>query len=107
MPASRKRKESIEGHAFGNKQRMLGVRSSERLQKLHDHVHVKPDEFAKNCMTKGIDQNGFSVMWINEIKGYGVFADKKFKNCDFLLEYVGDNISFKEAKKKRRNICCQ
>lgn len=46
-----------------------GVRSSERLQKLHDHVHVKPDEFAKNCMTKGIDQNGFSVMWINEIKG--------------------------------------
>lgn len=45
----------------------------------------------------------FSLIFLNMfIKGFGIFTTQTFSKGSFLMEYVGDRISPKEAEKRER-----
>ncbi|KAJ8308239.1 hypothetical protein KUTeg_013113 [Tegillarca granosa] len=43
------------------------------------------------------DKDGFVIKFINNFIGSGVFTQKKFLNRDFLLEYGGNLLTYKEG----------
>ncbi|KAJ8305766.1 hypothetical protein KUTeg_016311 [Tegillarca granosa] len=43
------------------------------------------------------DKDGFVIKFINNFIGIGVFTQKKFLNRDFLLEYGGNLLTYKEG----------
>ncbi|XP_060083514.1 uncharacterized protein LOC132562769 [Ylistrum balloti] len=49
------------------------------------------------------DPEGFKIIYINPVKGYGVFTTKEFTKGDFLLEYVGETIHEEEALEREKN----
>lgn len=74
------------------------VRKSSRKSK----TELEKDENAK--ITKAIlskQEEGLEVCDIEE-KGRGVFATRPFNKNEFICEYAGDLISYKEAKKREK-----
>ncbi|XP_072022853.1 N-lysine methyltransferase KMT5A-like [Amphiura filiformis] len=55
-------------------------------------------EHAKYYCEKGYDQSGLEERFVNFDVGRGVFATQMFKKGDFLLQYVGKNITVREGK---------
>ncbi|KAL5013701.1 hypothetical protein ScPMuIL_007971 [Solemya velum] len=48
----------------------------------------------------GQDQDGFCVKFIDKDIGQGVFTTREFKPDEFLLEYAGELLSYKEASRR-------
>ena len=46
------------------------------------------------------DKRGFSVPYINDEIGKGVFKTEDFRQGDFLVEYAGELISIEETRKR-------
>ncbi|PIK51101.1 hypothetical protein BSL78_12013 [Apostichopus japonicus] len=53
------------------------------------------------CRNK-VDKWGFSVQFIDDFIGYGVFAHRKFIKGEFLVEYCEELISHKEVLKREK-----
>lgn len=57
----------------------------------------------------GLDQDGFEKKLIDKKIGFGVFTTQQFTKGSFLLEYVGERITPKEAderEKRKKNGHC-
>ncbi|XP_065929436.1 N-lysine methyltransferase KMT5A-A-like isoform X1 [Magallana gigas] len=63
---------------------------------------IRPDEDAKFWCQAGLDKDGFEKRFINNTIGFGVFTTAFFQKGAFLLEYVGNRISEKEAEIRER-----
>ncbi|KAL5007795.1 hypothetical protein ScPMuIL_016601 [Solemya velum] len=77
-----------------------GCASMERGK--HGSSKPKPLDLQKaveSCKL-GQDQDGFCVKFIDKDIGQGVFTTRKFKPDEFLLEYAGELLSYKEASRR-------
>ncbi|ELU07472.1 hypothetical protein CAPTEDRAFT_195572 [Capitella teleta] len=63
---------------------------------------LSPKESAAFFCKGLFDQDGFEKKLINKDKGFGVFAEKNFNKRDFLLEYTGETLSWKEGEARLR-----
>uniref|UniRef100_A0A8W8MHM7 SET domain-containing protein n=1 Tax=Magallana gigas TaxID=29159 RepID=A0A8W8MHM7_MAGGI len=63
---------------------------------------IRSDEDAKFWCQAGLDKDGFEKRFINNTIGFGVFTTAFFQKGAFLLEYVGNRISEKEAEIRER-----
>ncbi|XP_021341581.1 N-lysine methyltransferase KMT5A-A-like [Mizuhopecten yessoensis] len=61
------------------------------------NARITPEKTAQIWIERQEDQEEFKIIYVNAVKGYGVFATKEFKKGDFLLEYVGETIDEEEA----------
>ncbi|XP_046373724.1 pollen-specific leucine-rich repeat extensin-like protein 1 [Haliotis rufescens] len=65
-----------------------------------DSDSVTPHQDAvEHCMT-GVDKEDFTVRFISQYKGQGVFTTKHFQRGDFLLEYIGQTLSAVEGEER-------
>ncbi|KAL5005605.1 hypothetical protein ScPMuIL_016763 [Solemya velum] len=77
-----------------------GCASMERRK--HGSSKPKPLDLQKaveSCKL-GQDQDGFCVKFIDKDIGQGVFTTREFKPDEFLLEYAGELLSYKEASRR-------
>ncbi|XP_049897382.1 2-5A-dependent ribonuclease-like [Epinephelus moara] len=59
---------------------------------------ICPEKEALQFIASGKDKDTFEKKFINEEKGYGVFANKNIEPGEFLLEYVGRHITGPEGE---------
>ncbi|KAL3848008.1 hypothetical protein ACJMK2_018893, partial [Sinanodonta woodiana] len=64
--------------------------------------HKDPGKDAEWWCHVGLDKDGFSLKYISDYKGYGVFTNEVWKKGDFLLEYFGERINIQEAEERER-----
>ncbi|XP_071855579.1 uncharacterized protein [Apostichopus japonicus] len=62
-----------------------------------------PREDAERACRAGKDNDGFSVIFINDFIGSGVFVAKDVRKGSFLLEYSGELISAREGREREKN----
>ncbi|KAJ8310881.1 hypothetical protein KUTeg_012746, partial [Tegillarca granosa] len=78
------------------------------LKVLGEKKRKKFNNSEEECVywiNNGLDKSGFSVKYISDYKGFGVFSTEEHCQGDFLLEYVEEHISLKEAEERSKKQC--
>ncbi|XP_056008034.1 uncharacterized protein LOC130050993 [Ostrea edulis] len=63
-----------------------------------------PEEDCNFWVRSGLDKDGFDVKYVSDYKGFGVFASRYHRKGDFLLQYIGDELTEDEAREREKRL---